>query len=213
MRPPATILASPWPAGANLTRQSQHVQKALKISPYDAEAYNNLGVVQAQRGQRDKAIALYRKALEIQPNYPEAHNNLGYALASLGRFDEAMAHYRKVLQIRPDFAQAHNNLAWLQATCPEATRRNGAEAVEHAQRADQLCGGGRPDVLNTLAAAYAEAGRFPEALATAGKALELANRQNNHALVGVLRTRIALYEAGKPYHQTPSASASLRPTP
>ena len=125
--------------------------------------------------------------------------------ANGGRPDEAMVHYRKALQIRPDFAQAHYHLAWLLATCPEATLRNGAEAIEHAQRADQLCGGRRPDVLNTLAAAYAEAGRFPEALAAASKALVLATQQNDHALVHTVQARIALYEAGKPYHQTQSA--------
>ena len=54
-----------------------------------------------------------------------------------------------------------------------------------------------------LAAAYAEAGRFPEALGTARKALDLATRQQAQAMADVLRTRIALYEAGKPFHQPP----------
>ena len=111
------------------------------------------------------------------------------------------------MEIKPDYAKAHNSLAWLQATCPAAGLRNGAQAIEHAQRADQLCGGRQPDLLDTLAAAYAEAGRFPEASATAHKALELARQQNNQALADTLRARIALYEAGKPYHAAPSAPA------
>ena len=70
-------------------------------------------------------------------------------------------------------------------------------------------------ITNVLlhAAAYAEAGRFPEALAAARRALELATRQNDLAFADTLRTRIALYEAGRPFHQRPSASALPRPEP
>ncbi len=56
-------------------------------------------------------------------------------------------------------------------------------------------------MLDTMAAAYAEAGRFPEAMATARQALELARQQNNQALLEGLRARIARYEAGKPFHE------------
>ena len=138
------------------------------------EAYFNLGLVQARHGQIDKAIADYRKALELKPDFAEAHFNLGLALAGRGEVDSAIAHYQKALEIKPAFVEMHNNLAWLRATCPAAALRNGAEAIEHAQWANQLCGGRQPELLDTLAAAQAEAGRFPEAAATAHKALELA---------------------------------------
>ena len=95
-----------------------------------------------------------------------AHGSLGLVLANRGQFGEATTHYRKAIKIKANFAQTHNNLAWLQATCPEATLRNGVEAIKHAQHANQLTGGRLPDMLDTLAAAYAEAGRFPEAAAT-----------------------------------------------
>ena len=130
-------------------------------------------------------------------------NNVGVALAALGRFDHALTQFRKALQLQPDCVEARKNLAWLRATCPQASLRNGGEAIEHARRADQLCGSRRADVLDALAAAYAEAGRFPEALGTARKALDLATRQQAQAMADVLRTRIALYEAGKPFHQPP----------
>jgi Flp pilus assembly protein TadD len=124
-------------------------------------------------------------------------------LASQGRFGEALLQFQQALHIQADYAEARKNLAWLRATCPQASLRNGVEAIEHARRADQLCGGKRVDVLDTLAAAYAESGRFPEALTTVRKALELAMRQKSPALADVLRTRIALYEAGKPFHLPP----------
>ncbi len=179
-------------------------RQAVKIKPGYAEARNNLGAALQSRGRIDEAIAEYRKALEIKPDYARVYYNLGTVLAGRGRFDEALAQFRRALEFKPNDADAQNNLAWLLATCPADSLRNGAAAIEHAQRANQLCGGGRADVLNTLAAAYAEAGRFPEAVAAARKALELAAQQNHRDWVDVLRARIALYEAGKPYHQTSS---------
>ena len=114
-------------------------------------------------------------------------------------------HYRRALEIQPKDPMAGRSLAWLRATCSDASLRNGDEAVALAERANRLTGGKQPEVLDTLAAAYAEAGWFPEALATARKALELARQQNNRALADALQDRIARYEAGKPYRQTPMA--------
>jgi hypothetical protein len=98
---------------------------------------------------------------------------------------------------------AQNSLAWLFATCPEALLRNGGRAVELAQQAEQLSGGRHPEILDTLAAAYAEAGRFPDAVTTAGQALHLAEAQTNAVLADDIRTRLKLYEANSPYHEKP----------
>ena len=185
----------------------QHYRKALEIEPDYAEAHTSLGIALAGRGQSDEAMAHYRKALAINSGDTKAHANLGAILADKGRFDEALVHYQKAIEINPDGAGTHNNLAWLLATCPAAALRYGAAAVEHSQRAIQFFGGRRPDVLDTLAAAYAEAGRFPEALATARKALKLATQQHNPVLTNAVQARIALYERGKPYRQPLPASA------
>ena len=223
-----------------------HYRMALEIKPDYAEAHNNLGNALARRSEVDSAIAHYRMALEIKPDYVAAHNSLGKALSEQGRIDEATAHFqraaqlkpddaeahinlglalqargrfdeaivqlRQALQIKPDHGEAHNNLAWLRATCPAAALRNSTEAIAHAQRAKQLLGD-VPGVLDTLAAAYAEAGRFPEALATARKALELTRQQNSQAMVNALQARIGLYETGKPYYEPLSASSPLPPKP
>ncbi len=185
-----------------------HYRRAAEILPNDASTLGNLGAALAATGQFDEAVAQCRKALEIKPDDVEIRYQLGVALAGQGRFPEALTQYREALKINPKHARVHSSLAWLRATCPQAAFRNGVEAVEHAQRASQLCGGMRPEVLNALAAAYAEAGWFPEALATARKALELARQQNNHALAEALQERIARYETGKPYRQPLSSPAS-----
>jgi Flp pilus assembly protein TadD len=188
-------------------------QQALKLNPDDAQAHTNLGAALLMRGKIDEAIAQFRRALEIEPGNVKPRDNLGKALASRGQFDEAIFQFEQALKLKPGDADAHGSLAWLRATCPQASLRNGAEAIKHAERANQLSGGKQPDVLHTLAAAYAEAGRFPEALATVRKALDLATQQNNRALADALRARIALYEARKPYHQTLPDSTRFPPKP
>ncbi len=178
-----------------------HFQKALQLTPDNAEAHNNLGKALLQKGNVDEAIVHFQKALQLTPDYAKAHNNLGQALLQKGSVDEAIAHFQKALQITPDYAEAQNNLAWVLATCPQASLRNGKQAVELAQRANQLTGDGNPVVLGTLAAAYAEAGRFPEAVATAQRALQLAGTQSNTALAEALRSQLKLYQASLPFHQ------------
>jgi len=177
-----------------------HYQKALEIKPDYAEAQYNLGNAFTQKGRVDEAITHFQKALEINPDYAEAHNNLGLAFFQKGQMAQVITHYQKALEINPNNAAAQNNLAWMLAICPQASLRNGNQAVELAQRADQLFGGNNPLVLRTLAAAYAEAGRFPEAVETAQRALQLAEAQSNPALANDLRSMMKLFQAGVPFH-------------
>jgi Flp pilus assembly protein TadD len=177
-------------------------QKALEIQPNFAEAHYAFGVILAEKGLTDEAIAHFRKALEIKPDFPKADNNLGAVLVKKGLVNEAIAHWRMAIKVDPQYVKAQDNLAWELATCPNATVRNGAEAVELARRANQLSGGGNPALLRTLAAAYAESGRFTEAAETARRALQLAATQTNTVLMDALQGQIKLYEAGLPFRDT-----------
>jgi Flp pilus assembly protein TadD len=182
-----------------------HFQTALQIQPGYVEAHNNLGNILLQKGDVDEAMVHYQKALQIQPDSVESHANLGNALLQKGRAREAIAQFQKALQIKPDYMEVLNNLAWVLATSPQASLRNGNQAVALAQRANQLTGDGNPVILGTLAAACAEAGRFPEAVATAQRALQLAGAQSNPALANIIRSQIKLYQAGVPFHQPEAA--------
>ena len=181
----------------------EHWEQALRLKPDFAEAHYNLGIVLAKTGRLDEAIGHYEQALQLKPDYADAHYRMALALKSRGRFEAAIAHYRKVLELEPRPMLAQNGLAWLLATCPEAAWRNGSQAVELAQQAAQLSGGKHPEILDTLAAAYAEAGRFPEAVTTAGQALHLAEAQGNAALAESIRDRLKLYETNSPYREKP----------
>jgi len=119
-----------------------------------------------------------------------------------------MEHYQRALDIQPANAYFLNNLAWVLATCPNREVRNGPRAVELAQQAERLGGAGNPAVLGTLAAAYAEAGRFSEALQTAQRALDLATAQTNSVQVDMLRVNIALFRAGFPFYDAAQTNVS-----
>jgi len=140
-----------------------------------------------------------QEGLQIRPDNAGAYNCLGLIFLRQGQAGEAAADFQKALELQPDNADAHKCLAWMLATCPEASVRNGARAIELAQQAEQLSGGKDPAILATLAAAYAEAGRFPDALTTVQKALALATAQTNTAVTDALQTQIKCYQAGSPF--------------
>ena len=144
--------------------------------------------------------------LALKPDDADARQHLAIVLSQRERILKTLAKRREAIRLRPNDAALLNNTAWVLATNPNASVRNGIEAVELAERALKLSGGNEPAILGTLAAAYAEAGRFPKALEAAHKALQLARQRNQQALANTLRARIALYEAGKPYRETLSPS-------
>ncbi len=128
-------------------------------------------------------------------------------LYQTGKFREAVAEYRQVLAVKPDEPEALNNLAWLLATSPDSAVRNGADAVRFAEQGCRLTGYQQAPMVGTLAAAYAEAGRFTEAVATAQKAIELARAGGDASFAAVNEQLLRLYRAGKPYHMPPPPAA------
>ena len=161
-------------AMGKLDEAIENYRQAIHIKPNYSEALNNLGHVLANKGRLDEAIESFHEAIQVDSHSSDALNNLGVALATKGQFDEAIENYRQAIQIKPNSSDALNNLAWALATSPEDGLRNGAEAVRLAEHACELTHYREPLFLGTLAAAYAEAGRFPEAVTTLEKAEQLA---------------------------------------
>jgi Flp pilus assembly protein TadD len=147
----------------------------------------------------DEAIIQYQRALQIEPDFARAYCNLGNALLQKGRADAAIVQYRQALQIKPDAVDVLNNLAWLLATCPDARIRDGAQAVQYAERARELTHARVTLIMGTLAAAYAEAGRFDDAIATAEKTCALAEGAGEQVLLEKNRELLALYRTHQPY--------------
>src|ERR1700732_4553372 len=93
--------------------------------------------------------------------------------------EDAIAQYREALRLAPENIAAQSNLAWLLATCSDPSLRDGSEAVLFAERARRLSGGNRPVILRILAAAYAENGRFADAIRVAEHALQVADAKDD----------------------------------
>ncbi len=173
----------------------------LRCTSDNDVAHFNLAAELMKQEHYDKAIEHYKETVRIHPGYRHAQCNLGVALARQGQTEEAIAHYYQAIKYDPDDRYALNNLASLRATSPRAALRNGAEAVALAERAFRLSNGGEAALTATLAAAYAEAGRFPDAVRTAREAIAQAKRQNDQALVKETEASLRLYMARKPYRQ------------
>jgi protein O-mannosyl-transferase len=188
-------------------------QEAIQLRSNYPEAHNNLGIALGQCGRFDEAVAHFNKALKINPDYADAQRNLNMARSLRGKLVTALAERRESLRSQPNDIALLNQTAWMLATNPNASIRNGAEAIELAQRAVELPDGRQPAVLGTLAAAYAETGQFAKAIETAQQALALVASQGNGTLADSLRARIRLYQAGSPYHETqqPSIPKSGQP--
>ena len=178
----------------------EHLERALRIKPGNAETHYNLGLALSRIGKIQDAIGHYEQALRLNPDYAEAHYNLGAALVRLGRLPEAVGHWEQALRIEPDYAEAENNLAWLLATLAPADGGNPVRAVTLAERDCELTKNRVAEYLDTLAAAYAAAGRFNDAITTAQKAIELARSTGQTQLVSQIDGRLTFYRAGHGYY-------------
>ena len=176
-----------------------HYEKALALRPDYFIAHFGLSHALLEKGEIDRAMVHCRAAVSIQPQNSDAQTNLAVVLDQKGRAPEAISHYEKALELSSRSLSAENNLAWLLATNSDASLRNSARALELAQQAEELSGGGNPVVLRTLAAAHANAGQFSRAVEVAQLALSLTDRQS--PLANALQQEIAGYQAGLPYRE------------
>ena len=176
--------------------------KTLELQFDHAETLYSIANALRQKGDVEEAIIQYRTAIALRPDYANAHNNLANSLRQVGRIDEAVHEYEAALKSEPESILAQNNLAWLLATSSNASVRDGAKAVRLAEQANRLSGGNDPIILHTLAAAYAENRQFREAVEAAQRALGIADANGITLLAESLRNKLALYQAGSPYHET-----------
>ena len=184
------------------------LQTAADLRPDNSPAHENLAKALLQKGRVAEALIHYRKLLELQPDNIEVHNIVGTVLVQQGRVAEGVEEWQKVLAVDPDNGNAMSNLAWVFATSPDQSIRNGAKAVQLAQEAVRLSGGRIAILFRTLAAAYAESGRFSDAIETAQRGIELASSQGNSGLVTELQSAIALYQEHQPLRDPSLTNAS-----
>jgi tetratricopeptide (TPR) repeat protein len=174
-------------------------EAALRLEPDYAQAHANLGALLHITGRSGPAMDHYRRAIALRPDNVEAHADLGLLLSAQDRAVEAVAEFRAALDLNRDTVPALAGLAWIRATASDASLRNPTEAVALAKRAMELTD--RKDVaaIDALAAAYAAAGEFAEAVAAARSGIEVAAAAGLPAAADTFRQRLRLYEQGQPY--------------
>lgn len=180
-----------------------HFSEALHLQADYQDAHFSLGVELSGQGEFNGAFTHLSEAVRLNPDHAEARSKLAIVLNLLGRPTEAIAQYREALRRKPDLVEALNNLAWMQATHPNAALRNGREAVELAGRACAATDRKQPVLLGTLAAAFAEAGEFERAVATATEARNLAGTLGQEDVAARNQVMLDLYRQGKPCRDSP----------
>ena len=186
-----------------LAEGAAHLEEAVRLNPADPESQYNLALALNQQEKWNQAAVIFSRLAPGLPKDSNLHYQFGLALAHLQKTREAMSHYAHSLVLQPDFPDALDRLAWILATAPQAEFRNGEEAVRMAERACDLTGQKNAQLLATLAAAYAEAGRFPEAVSTAEQARNLAASAGQKELAIKYGTLLDAIESGKPWRESP----------
>ena len=179
-----------------------HYRVALGIVPGYREAQYHLARLLARNGHWPEAAENFSEIVGNSPSDFEAQLGLSGALAQLGRAAESVEHLETALQYAPDSTEVLNNLAWMLATSSDASLRDGKRAVELAERACELSHYKKTIYVGTLAAAYAEAGRFDDAIVTAQKACALAEKAEDQTLLQKNQQLLELYRAHKPFHES-----------
>ncbi len=195
-----------WLYGGQLgdpEKAEPHLTRAVELQPDQASWLFDLGVILSRQNKFAKASERFRQASLLTPDDPKIQLSLAEALAASGKHSDALEPYRAVLRIDPQHKQAALQLAWYLSTLPDDSLRDAEEAVKLAERVSAKSGDRQPQSLDILAAAYAEAGRYDDAVKTATMAVEIASSQGESALSDQIQGRLTLYSQKQPYRLLP----------
>ena len=187
----------------HVSEAKSRLRLVLRAKPSDAETHLKLADICRMQGQFRRARYHLRMALCMKPTV-ETRLQLAQLCYERHRFREAVAEFRQVIRAKPDSIEALNNLSWLLATCGDNSVRNGPEAVRYAKQACRLTDYKQSLFISTLAAAYAEAGHFPQAIGITKRALRLQTPAGETQLAALNRQLLEQYLEGKPFHDQSS---------
>jgi arylsulfatase A-like enzyme/Flp pilus assembly protein TadD len=185
----------------NYARAVRYLRRLIELEYEPFRVNYNLAFCLNRLGEFDQAVEHYIEALRINPEAAKCHSELAGIFLYQKKYDKAVEHYGKALEIEPENINVMNILAWILATSSDEQLRDAGRAIVLGEKANSLSGNNQPEVLDTLAAAYASLGAFDKAITTAQKAFELAEESGKVALGERIRKRIELYEAGRPYRE------------
>jgi tetratricopeptide (TPR) repeat protein len=174
--------------------------EAIQLKPDFILAFLNRGTAHRKKGEFDLAIADYSKAIQLRADLYDAYTLRGICYARKGQFEEAVADYTKALKKKPHYL-TYLGLARILATSKNDKYRNGKRALELAEKA--VLFHRNADSLDTLAAAYAEAGKFKEAIETQEEALDLLKNQGpfRQKDLAPYDRHLQAYKSNKPWRE------------
>jgi tetratricopeptide (TPR) repeat protein len=192
-------LGAAWLLKGKVAEGLAEMKIAVRLSPEDMEARRRLADKLIKLGKAAEALPYCEAVVKAEPQDAHAHFLLGSACLATKRLAPAVASFKEALRLAPNTPECLNALAWIYATSPQAELRNGAEAVRLAEQACQLTQRQQTTLLDTLAAAYAEAGRFADAIKTTEEIRARALSSHDTNTADTARQRLGLYQAGEPY--------------
>jgi tetratricopeptide (TPR) repeat protein len=194
-------LGNVYRAQGRLDEAIKHYSQAARIDQQSVDARHRLAAVLQQAGRQSEALKHLQEAVALDPGDVATRGELAALLASMGQAEPAIAHYREGLRRAPDAAPILNNLAWMLATHPNPQLRDGPEAVRLAERAVELSKGNEALFVGTLAAAYAEAGQFENAIKTAQEAIQVAEQNSQKEVASKNRDLLATYRQQRAWRE------------
>ena len=162
--------------------------------------FNNRGIAYFLKDEHDRALRDFDQAVLLDPTNSSYLLVRGNAHRQMGQYDRAIRDYDQAIQLKPDYAQAYNNKALLLASARDASVRDGEEAVRLAREAIRL-DEDEPSFRGTLAAAYADAGQFDDAVAEQDRAIDMLRTAGRDDEVADSQTRLELYRNRQPYRE------------
>ena len=173
--------------------------EAIRLDPQWTSAYFSRANVFKTRKDYNKALADYSAAIRLDPQDPDAYFNRASTYRATKEYAKAAGDWNEVIRLDAQDAEAHDRLGWLLATCPDGKVRDGQRAVDLAGNACELTDGKSAYCLATLAAAFAETGRFDLAVKWQTRALEAPQYEREEGPSA--RQRLQLFESRKPYRE------------
>ena len=176
---------------------------ALAVSPFDSDLHYRIGLAAGEIGDFTTAVHQFAYALLLRPNRSEVSDKLHLAVAFAAKSSNASSQLKEIVSSSPESPPLLNELAWMFATHPDAALRDGARAVQLSERACALTERKQPAFLASAAAAYAEVGKFVEAIATARDATSLARSIGDVKTAGLADNLLTAFQANQPYREEP----------
>jgi protein O-mannosyl-transferase len=179
-----------------------HLKRAVELAPADPAMRFNYGLALMEAGAFAAAEIQFKAGARLRPQESRFHYRLAVTYARQRKYAEAIEQYGETIRLAPEFPEGLNELAWILSTCPNGDLRSGNRATSLAEKACELTAHKNPEMLSTLAAAYAESGRFPEAIGTARVASRLAREKGQTEFLSKFDQWLSGYEAGKPARES-----------